>query len=220
MAALLWFILGYLSGSILHAYIAARLVKGIDIRQYGSGNVGGSNAVHHVGLVPGTLAGLMDAVKALIPAWAAMAITGRPELSAAAGMGAVAGHCWSLYLSFTGGRGMAPTAGALLPIFPAGIVWIVVVHLAGSALRLAPLADLVALITLPFLATLFARHDVAVSQAVVILLIVAAKRLHANGIPLPRDKRHRREVLVRRLLFDRDVRPGEPWVERKPLTDK
>lgn len=212
-----WLIVGYLAGSIPSAYIAGRVLKGIDIRDHGSGNVGGANVISHVSLWAFFPVVATDLVKAVLPVWGALRVTGSDWAAMAAGAGAVAGHCWSLYLSFTGGRGMAATLGSLLPLFPLGAAWIVLVHFLGSAFRRAPLADILALASLPVLARL-TGPSVAVSWgAVAMLLLVAAKRLHANRLPLPNDPASRRRVLVLRLLYDRDVPPGVPWTERKGI---
>ncbi|NPV07552.1 MAG: glycerol-3-phosphate acyltransferase [Anaerolineae bacterium] len=215
VSLLLWLIVGYLAGSIPAAYIAGRVLKGIDIRDYGSGNVGGANIMAHVSPWAFVPVVATDLLKAILPVWGALSMTGSEWAAMAAGAGAVAGHCWSLYLSFTGGRGMAATLGSLLPLFPLGVAWIVGVHFIGSAFRRAPLADILALASLPVLARLSGQYAAVVWGAVAILLLVAAKRLHANRLPLPNDPASRRQVLLLRLLYDRDVPPGVPWTERK-----
>ncbi len=218
VVALFWLVVGYLAGSIPSAYLAGRLVKGIEIREHGSGNVGGANVLsqvsrwrpargaHRRGQVrfPRSSAHTADS------GWAAMA----------AGAGAVAGHCWSLYLSFTGGRGMATALGALLPVFPWALVWIIGLHLVFAVFRLAALGDILALVGLPFLALALGHSPPVVATCAAFLVLVAAKRLHANSLPLPEDKAARRTVLRRRLLYDRDVAPGEAWTERTHIKGK
>ncbi len=211
---LLWLIAGYLIGSFPTAYVAAKLTKGIDLRDFGSGNVGGSNAIKAVSFKVGAAVALTDAAKGMVPAIVALLVTGSLLPAVAVGTGVTIGHCWSLYLGFTGGRGMSAALGAIFPIFPVGPVWVIAVHIAGSFLHRSALADMVALITLPLVAHLATGEPALVLQAVAILIIVSAKRLHANLLPLPRDPQERRRVLWRRLLYDRDVPPDQPWTER------
>lgn len=211
----LWLTLGYLSGSLPTAYLVAKYLRGIDIRDYGSGNAGGANIYTHVAPWAALLVGLIDAIKAAAPTLLALCLAGSQGIAAAAGIGAVIGHCWSLYLDFTGGRGMAPTLGALLLLFPQGAAYIIVLHLLGSAARLAAAADFVALATLPLLALVLLGNAPPVWMGLAIFLVVAAKRLHANRLPLPQDPAQRRAVLRRRLIYDRDVPRGQPWAERE-----
>ncbi len=113
---------GYLLGSIPTAYIAARLIKGKDIRQLGGGNIGARNAFHEVGAAAGIAVGIFDAGKGVAAVAIAYWLLGAPQLwllgmpqlfLLAAGLAAVAGHIWSIYLKFTGGNGLATTMGVL-----------------------------------------------------------------------------------------------------------
>jgi len=214
--SLVWLVVAYLSGSLPTAYLAGRFLRGIDIREYGSGNVGGSNVYKHVATWAGIAVGVTDILKAALPVYFALRFGNSVPFAAAVGVTAVLGHCWSPYLSFAGGRGMAAALGALLPLYPFGPVFIIVVHFAGGALRVAPLADLLALATLPVVTFLLTGNLALSWQPLAILLVVAAKRLEANRLPLPQDREERRAVLWRRLIHDRDVPRDQPWVERKP----
>jgi glycerol-3-phosphate acyltransferase PlsY len=216
IAAILgWGVAGYLLGSVPTAYLVARKLRGIDIRRYGSRNVGGTNVYYHVGRAAGILVGLADVLKAAAPTFLAAQLHG-PEAAAAAGTGAILGHCWSLYLRFTGGRGLATTLGAFLPLHPWASALILLLHFAGGALHLAPVADLAALISIPAIGLVFFHNTLVGIQGALIVLAVCAKRLHANGLPLPPDKKAKRAVLMNRLLYDRDVPPGAPWNELTP----
>lgn len=107
-----WLVLaGYLIGSIPISYLAARFC-GHDLLGEGPGGVSGSAAIERLGTVPGAAVGFADALK---PAFAVV-IAQRfdsYEVSAAAGVAAVAGHVWPIMLRFRGGRGIGP-AGVLL----------------------------------------------------------------------------------------------------------
>lgn len=109
---------GYLLGSIPSAYIAGRLKKGIDIRQAGSGNVGALNVIREVGSAAGFTVLAADMAKGA----AAVSIArwlGLPMIWVlVAGLAAVAGHNWPVFLRFRGGKGAATVMGVLLALVP------------------------------------------------------------------------------------------------------
>lgn len=112
------FLIAYLLGSIPFSQIIAKGVKGIDLRDVGSRNVGGRNLTRNLGLAWGLLGGALDVLKGL----AAMAVANALGLSAPliyyAGMAAVAGHNWPIWLRFRGGKGLATALGAALWVVP------------------------------------------------------------------------------------------------------
>jgi len=107
-------IIAYLLGSIPSAYIITRLATGKDIRRLGGGNVGARNVLHEVGLWAAIIVGVFDVGKGAAAVAIASWLLGAPQLFVlAAGLAAVAGHMWSIYLKFTGGNGLAATIGVL-----------------------------------------------------------------------------------------------------------
>jgi len=107
-------IIAYLLGSIPLAYIITRLKTGKDIRKLGGGNVGARNVYHEVGLGAAIVVGIFDVGKGIAAVAIAQLIVGDALfLVMAAGLAAVAGHIWSIYLKFTGGNGIATTIGVL-----------------------------------------------------------------------------------------------------------
>ncbi|NET03248.1 MAG: glycerol-3-phosphate 1-O-acyltransferase PlsY [Symploca sp. SIO2B6] len=117
-------ITAYLLGSIPTGYLAALWLKGIDIREYGSGSTGATNVLRTVGKVPAVVVLLVDAFKgvaaiALIKGLYALDLTTIPAgwqawLVAGAGLAAILGHSKSIWLSFTGGKSVATSLGILL----------------------------------------------------------------------------------------------------------
>jgi glycerol-3-phosphate acyltransferase PlsY len=100
-----------LVGSIPWAYIFGRLLKGIDIRQFGSGNVGATNALRVLGRGPGIVVLVLDILKGLLT----VVILGQTEiLSIVFGLCCICGHNWTVFLKFKGGKGVATTLGVLL----------------------------------------------------------------------------------------------------------
>ena len=111
-------IVGYLLGSIPFAYIVARLVKGVDIRRVGGGNVGAFNAMREIGTVPGLGVLVLDMGKGLL-AVAVARWLGVPQFFVfMVGFAAVAGHRWPIFLNFRGGKGAATTLGVLSALSP------------------------------------------------------------------------------------------------------
>ncbi len=107
-------IVAYLLGSIPLAYIITRLRTGKDIRKLGGGNVGARNVFMEVGKGAGIAAGTFDVAKgAAAVAIAYWVLDAPPLFVLLAGLAAVAGHMWSIYLKFTGGNGLATTIGVL-----------------------------------------------------------------------------------------------------------
>ncbi|WP_424244179.1 glycerol-3-phosphate acyltransferase PlsY [Elusimicrobium posterum] len=113
-------VLSYLLGGIPTGYLVARKVKGIDIREYGSGNPGAANVYRIVGARSGWVTFIIDALKGFVCVRLALLIF--PDnyfLAIACGTLAICGHMWTIYLKFRGGKGVATGAGvfaALLPI--------------------------------------------------------------------------------------------------------
>ena len=111
-------ITGYLLGSIPFAYIAGRLIKGVDIRQIGGRNVGALNVMREVGTAAGFGVLFADmakgAVAVLIAQWLGLSLI----FMFIVGFAAVMGHNWSVFLKFGGGMGAATAMGALLALAP------------------------------------------------------------------------------------------------------
>ena len=107
--------ISYVLGSIPFGFITARIVKGIDIRKFGSGNIGATNVSRVVGLKWGVLVFTLDFMKGMLPI--AVMIKLHPEYSSyfyiAVALAAVAGHNWSIFLLFKGGKGVATSIGVL-----------------------------------------------------------------------------------------------------------
>ncbi len=116
-------VLAYLVGSIPFGYLIARLIKGIDIRQHGSGNIGATNVGRVLGAKWGILALLLDLVKALLPTWLLPlwlvrdpAWTG--HVAIACGVAAIIGHMYPCYLWLRGGKGVASALGVVAYLAP------------------------------------------------------------------------------------------------------
>lgn len=110
----------YLSGSFPTAYLVARAVKGIDIREHGSGNPGAANVAFCAGLPAGIVTWLVDALKGSAPTLLARHLypDDPRRWILCAGL-AIAGHVWPVWLRFRGGKAVATSFGVFLALFPA-----------------------------------------------------------------------------------------------------
>jgi len=111
-------VLAYLLGSVPSAYIMGRLIKGVDIRRIGDGNLGARNTYFQVGRCAGIAVGAFDVAKGSVAVLVAQWMGLRELWVLIVGAAAVLGHDFMLFLGFQGGQGMATTVGVLLVILP------------------------------------------------------------------------------------------------------
>jgi glycerol-3-phosphate acyltransferase PlsY len=109
-------ILGYFLGSIPTAYIVGRILKGVDIRQIGDGNMGAANTFRQLGPKAGITVGIIDAAKGALAVFIAQLAGLSLTLVLLTGTVVVVGHNWPIFLGFRGGRGEATTIGVLLVV--------------------------------------------------------------------------------------------------------
>jgi glycerol-3-phosphate acyltransferase PlsY len=203
-----WIILGitisYLIGSIPTAYIFGRLIKGIDIRKFGSGNVGATNALRVLGKGPGILVLFLDIVKGILPVYfladfviLRTSILSDEFLRIIFGFCCISGHNWTVFLRFKGGKGVATSLGVLigLSLKIAGVAWIlglaVLVWLSIFVIfRIISLSSIAAAISLPVSAWLLGQSSILLCFSSLVAL-VAIFRHKANIIRLLKDQEPR-----------------------------
>lgn len=132
-------ITAYLLGAIPASYLIAKAFKGVDIRKYGSGNVGATNVLRTAGKLPGILALIADMLKGIIVVtfvssffFQFSVITDYESLRILLGFVAICGHIWTIFMKFKGGKGVATTLGVLIILCPkavgiGAIVWFITV---------------------------------------------------------------------------------------------
>jgi len=132
-------ILSYLLGSVPVSFLVTRITKGVDIRKYGSGNVGATNVLRTAGKAPALIALIGDVLKGVIAVTLLAKITypvsgiiDYDSFRILLGLSVICGHIWPVFLGFKGGKGVATTTGVLLFICPkalgvAAFVWILTV---------------------------------------------------------------------------------------------
>jgi len=151
----------YLIGALPIGYITARVLRGVDIREYGSGMIGATNVLRVLGRVPFICVMVMDALKGYIPVLATWYLFHSNDLQVASGISAVLGHDYPVYIGFRGGRGVAVSFGVYaalaLPLFvglvAVGIFIVLAVrYMSGMSMATAPLgaATLLVLAVLHF----------------------------------------------------------------------
>ncbi len=172
----------YLLGSVPFAYLIAKAVRGIDIREVGSGNVGATNVGRALGRKWGILVFALDVLKGFLPTLATLSLHGcrigeaaLPAGVALTGFAAVAGHNWPVFLNFKGGKGMATSCGVFLVVFPLGLlialgVWAAVVALA----RYVSVGSMVAAVALLACALLLGCEPFGAGKFLTALAAVAA----------------------------------------------
>jgi len=147
----------YLIGSIPSGLIIGKLRR-VDIREYGSGNIGTTNVLRTLGARYGAIVLIADVFKGVIAVLIARYIIGSPMSEMAAGFAAVAGHDWSVFLKFKGGRGVATSLGGILPM----AMWAPLAAVAGVVIFIA----LIALTRYVSLASIIGSLSAVVAMAV------------------------------------------------------
>lgn len=160
--------ISYLIGSLPTGYIAAKMLRGIDIREYGSGNIGATNVFRVVGRVPGAAVLLVDIAKGVLAVTLVAGLFHRlsPIVNLnfyriLAGLAAIMGHNWTIFLRFKGGKGIATSFGVLLGICPLAVALVFLIW-SGVVLiwRYISLGSIVAAFALPLIVVcLYQRRE-------------------------------------------------------------
>ncbi|MEK6752193.1 MAG: glycerol-3-phosphate acyltransferase [Chloroflexota bacterium] len=118
MTNFLFPILGYILGSLPFSIWVTRFVKGVDVRDAGSGHATTTNTIRQAGFGWGALVFILDIAKGFLPTLLAMKFSGNVWVIALTASFAVIGHCWPLFANFRGGMGLATAGGAFLAVNP------------------------------------------------------------------------------------------------------
>jgi glycerol-3-phosphate acyltransferase PlsY len=210
-------VLAYLIGSIPMAYIIGWALKKIDIRRYGSGNVGTSNIWVHVGKLAAISLGAFDIfVKGAFPVYLTQEFANSPWIVVMSGLATVVGHNWSLYLKFTGGRGITVVLGVLLVLAWKELAIGLLITLLGWLIsRSSALWVGISVALIPVWSVVFGEPLYVKVLCVALLVIVAVKRVMSNrGTAAQRVSW--RNVFFQRLIYDRDVSSRDEWIYMSP----
>ena len=196
----LGFVAAYLIGSIPTAYIFGKVFKGIDIREYGSGNIGATNVLRVMGKVPGAIVLAIDVIKGLISAtylasgFMYLAPVTRPELyRILIGLFAIMGHNWTLFLNFKGGKGVATSAGVVIGLIPkifwlGFLVWLITFFITGFV----SLSSIIAVVSVPIFTLAFGEPaEIVVFMCLLCLIIVYKHKPNIRRLARGEEKRIR-----------------------------
>ncbi len=210
----------YLLGSVPTAYLVARWRRGIDIRRFGSGNIGASNLVASGSRWTAVIVIAFDLLKGAAPVYVARAINVPVYQQVAVGIAAICGHNWTIFLRFSGGRGILSTLGVVVAFSPLLGAAATLLYFAWAPFKQLALGTLITLSLLPVLSwflsgVFFIERSAALSLGfIAILLIAVVRRITAphtefsSSVPVP-------VLVINRLLFDRDIRDRKAWLSRR-----
>ncbi|MBN2413880.1 glycerol-3-phosphate 1-O-acyltransferase PlsY [candidate division KSB1 bacterium] len=162
LSIILIVVIGYLVGSFPTSIITGKILRGIDIREHGSGNAGATNVFRVLGWKPGIFVMAFDIFKGFaVTYWISRITIGTVPLDfelmqIIAGCSAIFGHIWTVFANFHGGKGVGTAAGMLIALYPTALliclgVFIIVFLLS----RIVSLSSISAAITLPVVLTIF-----------------------------------------------------------------
>ena len=186
MSILLSAALGYLVGAIPTGLLVGRWTRGVDLREHGSQRTGATNALRTLGSRAATAVFLLDVAKGVLAVVGArLLFAGDPVVewaAASAGLAAIVGHNWSVFMGFTGGRGVATFTGALAAMSPWTILGLTpVAALVVWRTRYVSLASIVGALGAPVVTGLFAAAGFTTVGAVAFAAAAAALVVAAHG---------------------------------------
>jgi glycerol-3-phosphate acyltransferase PlsY len=175
--------ISYLIGSIPTAFIFGKVLKGIDIRQHGSGNTGATNAFRVLGKVPGSVVLILDIIKGIVPVVFVAGFLSPSDFGRVlAAMAAVSGHNWTCFLNYKGGKGVATGLGVLIGLTVAipDIRWpVILCILSWLACFLMTayisLSSLVAAVVLPVFMVVFSAPILVTSLCIIFCMFVVLR---------------------------------------------
>ena len=213
---ILMLLAAYLLGSIPVAYIAARFHRGIDIRQYGSGQVGAGNLFRSVSKPLGLVVGIYDAGKGVLMVWLAHLIGLGFLYQIIIGIAVIAGHNWPVFLKFNAGRGMATTVGIAFYLLPQGIPIFIFFVLLSVVVGSTPVTTLLGMASFPVISWAFNQSLTLTLGLTALVILLIIRRLTA-----PRSAESTNISICNRLLyrflFDRDTRVNKAWDKKPPV---
>ena len=215
----------YLLGSVPAAYLAARWSRGIDIRQCGDGNVGSTNLMRLTSKRVAIPVVIFDLGKGALMVWIAQLLGLDITQQAVVGVAAVIGHNWPVFLRFNGGRGILTSLGVISILAPwLGLIVLVIAYGLAPFHQLA-VGVFLAVIFAP-IAAWFLSQPLGVTDRLplalgflAIFLIVVIRRLTAPRTVFTASVTQG-QLLVNRLLFDRDIRDRQAWIKQRPSQEE
>ncbi len=211
----------YLLGSVPSAYLAGKWSRGIDIRRYGSGNVGATNLLRFTSKRVALPVIIFDSAKGMIMLAVAWRLGLGVTEQLVAGIAAIVGHNWPCFLRFSGGRGVITTMGVgfMLPIVnnlvslrTSFLITVLYgsIAIVSAHFKRFPLGVFIIVALFPPVTWGLTGSLPLTLGYLGMFLILAIRRLTARQ-PVSTTSISKRQVLTNRLLFDRDIRDKEAW---------
>ncbi|AJS58020.1 glycerol-3-phosphate 1-O-acyltransferase PlsY [Paenibacillus sp. IHBB 10380] len=181
-------IMSYLLGSISFSVLLAKMLKGIDIRQHGSGNAGATNTLRILGKGPAIIVLCLDVIKGIVAVWIGKWLGGDSTwIPALCGIAAIIGHNWPVYFHFRGGKGIATTIGVMvtfsfIPALYAGIIAILIILVT----RYVSLGSLVFVALTPVFLLILGGYAASIFWTSLIICLFAFWRHRGNIVKIAR----------------------------------
>lgn len=167
MSSVIAIVIAYLLGTLPTGYLLTRYIAGVDLRSIGSGGTGATNAQRALGTRWGVIVLVVDLLKGAAAVLVARWLDASDMSVALAGVAAVGGHCWPVWLRFRGGKGVATGAGAAFAISPWTLLLIPVMVIPIATTRWVSLGSVMAAVATPVLFTILAIVGITPWSAVV-----------------------------------------------------
>jgi glycerol-3-phosphate acyltransferase PlsY len=212
----------YLLGSVPSAYLAGRWSRGIDIRRYGSGNVGATNLLRITSRRVALPVIIFDSAKGIIMVAVAWQLGLGVTEQLVVGIAAIVGHNWPVFLRFSGGRGVITTMGVafiipivnnLVPLQTSFLISVLYGSIAvvSAYFKRLPLGVFIIVAIFPLVTWLLIESVPLTLGYLGMFLILVIRRLTAWQ-PVRVTSISRRRVLINRLLYDRDMKDKAAWM--------
>jgi len=203
----------YLVGGVPVGWMVGKLA-GVDLREVGTGKIGTSNLFHSVGLLPAAVVGPLQFCQGLVPVLVAVLLGAPAWVAAGAGLCAVIGNGWPIYLQYNGGRGVASATGAVALWSWWGLAFVLALVIVGGTLRRSAPGVLLAYAGLPVVLWLTRASPAFAITAVGIVICLVLRRF--EGYPVgPAQPGAAPDSWVNRLLYDRV--PSRPIPTTQPI---
>jgi len=194
-------LISYILGSIPFGYILSKLVKKIDIRDYGSGNTGATNTLRILGPFMASIVLIGDMSKGYFSIYLSHLI--RQDsifILTIVGLAVICGHDWSLFLKFKGGKGVATTFGVILALNPmiailAAIVWGIII----ISTRYASLASISAVISIIFFMILFKQpYEYIIFSMIIMLLTIFTHKENIKRLKMGNESKIGEKIKIKK----------------------
>ena len=191
----------YLLGSVPFGYIVGKLFKKIDIREFGSGNIGATNAFRILGPSLASLVAIGDIGKGIFSVYLVKYLNIDSSLILAiAGLAVICGHDWSLFLGFKGGKGIATTFGVIFALNPMiAILALIVGGVVVITTRYVSLASIFAVISIFVFTILFKQpYEYIVFSAIILILGIFNHKDNIKRLKLKKERKIGEKIEIKK----------------------